>query len=112
MVEPAQIGAFFTIFFSAAMVVVLGALYALLLALSRLKALPALLPLAHLAYAGLFVATVLLARATNLFASVFWAVTVTALLVGYWFAPRLIWHLCARTHAAQDGLERSGARGE
>lgn len=99
MIEPVLLGNFFTVFFSAAMVIVFGALYALLFAYSRVKGLPRLMPLTYSAYAGLFVSVMVLANAANLFSNSFWAAIVVFMLVGYLLAPHAIWHLCVGTHA-------------
>ncbi|MBA4382462.1 MAG: hypothetical protein C0406_07845 [Sideroxydans sp.] len=99
MIEPASLGNFFTIFFTSAMVIMLGALYALLFAFSRLKGETRLMPLAYLSYVGLFISTLFLADAANLLNHPFWIVIVAFMLLGYLFAPHAIWHLCVGTHA-------------
>lgn len=99
MVEPAELANFFTIFFTSAMVIVMGALYALLFAYSRIKRFPQLMLLAYFAYAGLVVATLFLADAANLFHHSFWTAIVAFMLLGYLLAPHGIWHLCVGTHA-------------
>ncbi|HLP96999.1 MAG TPA: hypothetical protein VK149_01000 [Sideroxyarcus sp.] len=101
MIEPARLADFFTIFFSSAMVIVLGALYALLFAYSRIKAMPKLMPWAYSAYSGLFVSTLFLAQAANLFAQPLWTAVVMLMLAGYLWAPHGIWHLCVATHASE-----------
>ncbi len=101
MIEPASLANFFTIFFTSAMVIMLGALYALLFAFSRLKGDARLMPLAYLSYAGLFVSTLFLADAANLLKHPVWAIIVVFMLVGYLLAPHAIWHLCVGTHAAE-----------
>ncbi|HEX8980305.1 MAG TPA: hypothetical protein VF811_11405 [Parasulfuritortus sp.] len=103
MIEPVQLADFFTVFFSAAMVIVAGAVYALLFAFARLKKLPRLMPFAYLAYAGLAASAVTLARAANLLNHPLWAGIVGLMLLGYLVAPHAIWHLCVGTHA--DELE-------
>ncbi|NCS75379.1 MAG: hypothetical protein GW786_02905, partial [Gallionella sp.] len=80
MIEPASLANFFTIFFSSAMVIMLGALYALLFAYSRIKVIPFLMPLAYLSYAGLFAFTLMLANAANLLAYPLWATVVVFML--------------------------------
>lgn len=106
MIEPARLADFFTIFFSSAMVIVMGALYALMFAYSRLKVLPRLMPLAYLAYLGLFISVLFLARAANLLAHPLWVGIVAAMLIGYLLAPHAIWHLCVGTHrAAEEKVE-------
>lgn len=98
MIEPVLLGNFFTVFFSAAMVIMFGALYALLFAYARVKGLPRLMPLTYGAYAGLFVSVMVLANAANLLNHSFWTGIVVLMLVGYLLAPHGIWHLCTGTH--------------
>jgi hypothetical protein len=100
MIEPVALADFFTVFFSAAMVIMTGALYALLFAYSRVKHVPSLMPLAYLAYLGLCVSVLTLAYAANLYASTFWSVIVVLMLLGYLAAPHAIWNLCVGTHDA------------
>ncbi len=99
MLEPVKLANFFTVFFSAASVILFGAGYALLFAWSRVKQQPRILPLAYLAYLGLFVSVLVLAFAANLFHNTFWTVIVLLMLGGYLLAPHAIWHLCVGTHA-------------
>lgn len=105
MIEPVALANFFTVFFSAAMVIITGALYALLFAFARVKTMPRLMPLAYFAYAGLAVSVLFLADAANLFHSGFWTAIVGLMLVGYLVAPHAIWHLCEGTHAGEHGGE-------
>jgi hypothetical protein len=99
MIEPVALKDFFLTFFSAAMVIMTGALYALLFAYARVKHRPRIMPLAYLAYCGLLVSVVMLAVAANLFSSGFWIFIVLLMLIGYLLAPHAIWHLCVGTHA-------------
>ena len=98
MIEPVALKDFFLTFFSAAMVIMTGGLYALLFAYSRLKHRPGLMLLAYTAYLGLFVSVLTLAFAANLVNSTFWTVIVLLMLIGYLLAPHAIWHLCVGTH--------------
>ena len=98
MIQPVELANFFTVFFSAASVILFGAAYALLFAYARVRARPGLMPLAYLAYVGLFIAVLVLAFAANLFANAFWTFIVLLMLLGYLLAPHGIWHLCVRTH--------------
>jgi uncharacterized membrane protein len=102
MIEPASLANFFTIFFSSAMVILLGALYALLFAYARIRSMPVLMPLAYLSYAGLSVSTLILAQAANLLSHPLWATVVVCMLLGYLLAPHGIWHLCVGTHAEEE----------
>lgn len=100
MIEPVKLADFFATFFSAAAVILFGALYALLFAYSRTRNLPRLMPLAYAAYAVLFISVVVLASVANLFGSLFWMTVAMLMLAGYLAAPHAIWHLCVNTHAA------------
>ena len=98
MIEPVKLADFFITFFSAASVIIFGALYALLFAYSRIKNVPRVLLLAYAAYAALFVSVMVLANVANLFGSPFWQFIVFLMLVGYLLAPRFIFQLCVATH--------------
>ncbi len=101
MIEPVKMADFFITFFSAASVIVFGAVYALLFAYSRIKKVPRVMPLAYAAYAVLFASVIELANVAHLFGSLFWLCVVTLMLAGYLLAPHAIWHLCVGTHAQQ-----------
>jgi len=104
MLEPVKLADFFTVFFSAASVILFGATYALLFAWSRIRNRPRLMPLAYAAYVGLFISVITLALAANLFNNTFWSVIVFLMLIGYLIAPHAIWHLCVGTHVDEhDG---------
>jgi hypothetical protein len=96
MIEPVQLDNFFVTFLSAAMVVITGAVYALLFAWSRFYRKPRLMVLAYGAYAMLVTAVWVLADATNL--QGFWRILVILLVLGYLLAPHGIWHLCVGIH--------------
>lgn len=100
MIEPVELADFFATFFSAAAVILCGALYALLFAYSRIRNMPRLMPLAYSAYAALFASVIVLGDAANLFGSLFWMSVVMLMLAGYFAAPHAVWHLCVNTHAA------------
>ena len=99
MTEQTSLANFFTVLFSAAMAIMLGALYVLLPAFARVRDDPRLMPC--LAYAGLLAATLFLADAANPLEHPAWAAIVAFLLAGYLPAPRAVWHLCVTTHAAK-----------
>jgi hypothetical protein len=107
MIEPVALADFFTAFFSAAMVILCGALYALLFAYSRIQGMPKLMLLAYFSYLGLVVSVFFLASAANLFSNNFWATIVGLMLLGYFFAPRAIWKLCVGTHSCEQGAPES-----
>ena len=96
MIEPVESQYFVVSFLSAAMVILCGALYALLVAWSRLRQNPRLMHLAYLAYFFLFVSVMALASVTHLYG--FWQILVMAMLLGYLLAPHGIWYLCQGIH--------------
>jgi hypothetical protein len=85
---------------AAALVVVSGALYALLFALGRLRASRLLSRCAWAAYASLVVCTFALDGG--------WLWIIVLMLVGYLLAPGAIWHLSVGTHAGEPRLETQG----
>jgi hypothetical protein len=105
MIEPVALKDFFLTFFSAAMVIMSGGLYALLFAYARVRNRPRLMPLAYAAYLGLFASVLALAYAANLLNHGFWIGIVLLMLVGYLLAPHAIWHLCVGTHRDDMAVE-------
>jgi len=83
-----------------AMVVLSGALYAVVYAIGRLANNPSLVKLSYLFYAVLIVSVLVLARTLNF--SGFWNVIAVVMLVGYLIAPQGIWKLCVGTHSADS----------
>ncbi len=106
--QPVEPGNFFLLFFSAASVIVLGAAYAALFALARMRKLPELMRLAYVAYAGLCAAVVALAYAANLYRGGVWMALVGAMLVGYLIAPHAAFRLCKGMHAQTLGSSEKG----
>jgi len=96
MIEPVNLDNFFIAFFSAAMVILTGAAYALLFAVSKLYNYKYVAVSAYLAYGLLVVCVLLLANALNL--NGYWQILVWIMLAGYLWAPHGIWHLCRGTH--------------
>jgi hypothetical protein len=96
MLEPVALKDFFITFFSSALVILAGASYALLYAWSHLSGNRTYRLLAYFAYAVLVIAVVVLSRAANF--SGYWLLISVAMVVGYFFAPIGIWHLCNKTH--------------
>lgn len=108
MIEPVELQDFFITFFSGAMVIMAGALYALLFAWSRLQAKPWMMALAYGSYGILFISVLTLGSAAHF--NGFWWWLVVAMLVGYLLAPHGIWKLCVGTHTShQDGDPPSDA---
>lgn len=98
-VEPVQPDHFFLLFISAAGVIVLGAAYALLFALARIRKLPKLMPLAYAAYGGLCAAVFALGYAANLYSGGVWTALIVVMLFGYLLAPHAAFRLCKGMHA-------------
>ena len=86
------------------LIVMFGALYAMLFALARLRH-PSLLSFAYTAYALFAVCAVVLAHALHLEGQ--WVLLILVMLVGYLLAPHGIWHLCVGTHP-ETGSENKG----
>ncbi len=107
MIEPVELQNFFIAFFSAAMVIVTGALYALLFAWSKVYRRGWVMPLAYGAYALLVTSVLVLARVMNL--NGFWWIVVMTMLVGYLLAPHGVWRLCVGTHGKRHGSAPEGA---
>lgn len=82
--------------FAGAMVVISGGLYALLLALARLRGSLQLGRAAACAYAVLVVFALVLADRLELERG--WFAVIAVMLVGYLLAPRAIWRLTEGTH--------------
>jgi hypothetical protein len=101
MIDPVATQHIMVAAIAGALVILFGAIYALFFALSRLRDRPALMVLAYGAYALLVGAVAVLALTLNL--GGVWQAVVAVMVIGYFLAPRLIWHLCAGTHAQEPG---------
>ena len=99
--EPVALKDFFIAFFSSAVVILAGALYALVFAWSKIKRKPDLMVWAYLSYGVLFWSVLVLARVAHL--NGYWGALVVAMAVGYLFAPHGIWRLCVGTHPQDRG---------
>lgn len=102
MAEPMGLQDLFFGAMSGAAVVLMGAFYALFFALGRLHGSRALTAASLVSYALLAAAVYVLIRSLGL--SGIWIVVTLVMLVGYFLAPRAIWHLCVGTHAG-EGVE-------
>lgn len=96
MIEPVALEDFFITFFSAALIILAGASYALLFAWSKLNAKPYIKIAAYISYLILVIAVVLLSKAANFSGS--WLIVSLLMLIGYFFAPMGIWYLTVKTH--------------
>ncbi len=96
MLEPVALKDFFLSFFAAGMVIVAGALYALLFAFGKQRGSVTLLALAYGSYGTLAAFVALLAHVLHL--DGFWQAVTFTMLTGYLLAPHGIWHLCVSTY--------------
>jgi len=97
MIEPVALQDFFITFFSSALVILAGASYALLFAWSKVNATTGIKMAAYVSYAVLILSVAELTRAANF--QGYWLIISVVMVVGYFFAPIGIWHLCVKTHA-------------
>jgi hypothetical protein len=102
MIEPVALKDFFITFFSSALIIMAGASYALLFAWSKVNSQLRIKIAAYVAYAVLLGAVVLLTRAAQF--QGYWLIISMAMVIGYFFAPIGIWHLCVKTHTHQDSI--------
>ena len=109
MIQPVDLEDFFVAFFSAAIVLVSGALYALLFAYAKVHARPGVLPYAYAAYAVLVASVVVLARAMHWSGA--WSAVAALMIVGYVLAPHVIYHLSVATHGHERAPAEELARG-
>jgi len=84
-----------------ALVVLFGAIYAGVFALSRLRH-ASLMPFAYAAYALFAASTWVLADSLHF--EGFWLVVIGVMLVGYLLAPHAVWHLCVGTHMHVESI--------
>ncbi len=115
MIDPVDIQHLMASAVAGALVILFGAAYALCFAYARLRERAALMALALVSYAALAAAVLVLSRTLHL--TGFWQWVTAVMLVGYFVAPRVIWQLCAGTHAAvapreSDISEGSSVKGE
>lgn len=88
-------------------IVLTGALYSLFFALAHLHSSRWMNAASLLAYTLLVAAVVVLIDSLAL--EGFWLVVAATMVVGYFFLPRAIWHLCVGTHAGDTAATESGA---
>lgn len=96
MLEPVALSDFFLSFFSAAMIVLLAALYAGLYAWAAITRKAKLRYWTWLVYGLLLACVGVFAKVYHL--SGYWQILAAAMAFGYWWMPRLIWRLCVATH--------------
>lgn len=101
MIEPVDLDKFFIAFFSAAMIILMGACYAIFFTLHKLSQKQVYFPLAYICYGLLAASVALLSDALHL--NNYWQIIVWVMLIGYLLAPHGIWHLCRGTHVDAHG---------
>ncbi len=89
MFEPVELKDLMLAVIAGAMVVLLGALYALAFAMGKLNKKRWLIGIAYGIFAGLSVSVFALAQALNL--NGYWHVVTATMLIGYLLAPQAIW---------------------
>jgi len=99
MIDPVATQHIMAAAIAGALIILFGALYALLFALSRLRQRRDLMFLAYGAYAVLIGAVGVLSMTLNM--TGFWQLVAAVMVIGYFVAPRRIWHLCAGTHVSE-----------
>ena len=101
MIEPVHLTNFFIVFLTAALILIFGALYALLFTFAKINKNKNYLYVAYLAYGALSISIFSLAIFANLVKQPFWIFVVALMLIGYFFAPQAIWKLCVATHQSE-----------
>ncbi len=100
MIEPVALKDFFITFFSSALIIMAGASYALLFAWSKVNQRLLIKVSAYMSYLILLIAVYQLSVAANL--KGYWQIISYVMVIGYFFAPIAIWHLCQKTHDQPD----------
>lgn len=96
MIQPVALQDFFITFFSSALIILAGASYALLFAWSKAKPSIWIRFAAYMSYLVLILAVIELTRAAQF--QDYWLMISAVMVIGYFFAPMGIWHLCVNTH--------------
>ena len=96
MIQPVALQDFFITFFSSALIILSGASYALLFAWSKVSSNFRSRFAAYVSYIVLMLSVVELTRAAQF--QGYWLIISFVMVIGYFFAPMGIWHLCVNTH--------------
>ena len=96
MIEPVALEDFFITFFSSALIILAGASYALLFAWSKVNPIISIKIAAYISYVALILSVAELTRAAQF--QGYWLIISLVMVIGYFFAPIGIWHLCVKTH--------------
>lgn len=97
LVEPVALSDFFLSFFSAAMIILTGALYAGLFAWAKISRNPRFYWAAGTSYIALLASVGEYSLTNNL--TGYWLVLSSLMVIGYAYMPFFIWRLCAATHS-------------
>jgi len=109
-VQPVEVADFMTAVVTGALVVLMGALYAVLFAFGRLWNKTFLLVVAYACFLCLAASVLIFSQALHLEGT--WQAITVALLVGYLAAPHAIWRLSVGTHGEKpDSKVLSSASG-
>jgi hypothetical protein len=100
MVEPVALKDFFITFFSSALIILAGASYALLFTWSRVNSDKRIIFFKYVSYLVLIASVITLTKTANF--SGHWLIISIVMVIGYFFAPIAIWHLCVKTHSEQE----------
>lgn len=95
-IEPVALPDFFLSFFTAALIIVCATLYAALFAWGKLSGRRGALWAAAVAYLALLVSVTVFSQINHF--SGYWLLLSVLMLLGYAFAPVMIWHLCDVSH--------------
>ncbi len=97
MIEPVALSDFFISFFSAAMIILIAALYAGIYTWAETTGKNSLFYWAQAVYLVLLGFVGLFSFINHL--NGYWLTLTVLMAIGYWWMPRLIWRLCESTHA-------------
>lgn len=100
LIEPVALADFFLSFFSAAMIILLGTLYAGLFAWAKITAQYRFQLGAWLVYLALLVAVAVFSQINHF--NGYWLTLSFLMAVGYGWMPYVIWRLCVATHTDES----------
>ena len=101
MIDPVHLSNFFIVFLTSALILLFGAVYALLFTFAKIKGNRNYFYAAYFSYGALSISIFSLAISANVVKHPFWILVVGLMLLGYFFAPQAIWKLCVATHQSE-----------
>ena len=101
MIDPVHLSNFFIVFLTSALILLFGAVYALLFTFAKIKSNRNYFYAAYFSYGALSISIFSLTISANLVKHPFWILVVGLMLLGYFFAPQAIWKLCVATHQSK-----------